>query len=131
MTTTIAMITTTPATSMAGDSEERRRRETSSSPRSTKARNRPVLALGSCSNSDMGTTLARQPAANSPIQRNGVSVSALSTRRDNTITLLVLTTNDSARMRSITPSKCLTSTALMWTRASASPVIVHASTTSG
>ena len=34
-------------------------------------------------------------------------------------------------MRSITFSKCLTSVALMWIRASASPVIVHASTTSG
>ena len=65
------------------------------------------------------------------LQRNGASASARSTSRESTITLLVLTTKDSARMRSITSSKCLTSVALMWTRASASPVIVHASTTSG
>jgi len=64
-------------------------------------------------------------------KRNVAGASARSTSRESTITLLVLTTKDSARMRSITSSKCLTSVALMWTRASASPVIVHASTTSG
>ena len=64
-------------------------------------------------------------------KRNVAGASARSTSRESTITLLVLTTKDSARMRSITSSKCLTSVALMWIRASASPVIVHASTTSG
>jgi hypothetical protein len=65
------------------------------------------------------------------LKRNVTGASPWSTSRESTITLLVLITKDSARMRSITSSKCLTSVALMWTRASASPVIVHASTTSG
>src|SRR5580693_2399905 len=133
-------MTMTAATiSTAGDTARRRAREVSSSPRSTKARNRPVLALGSCSNSDMCMTLAGQTPPIYRIQlyriqRNGASASvpgSRSTSRESTITLLVLTTNDSARIRSITSSKCLTSAALMWTRASASPVTVQASTTSG
>src|ERR1700761_6172367 len=57
MMTMTAMTSTAPSISMEGDTDERRARTVSSSPRSTKARNRPVLALGSCSNSDMGTTL--------------------------------------------------------------------------
>jgi hypothetical protein len=112
---TIATITTAATISTAGDTAERRDRG-ASSPRSTKARNRPVLALGSCSNSDMCTTLAGQRPPIYPIQRNGATVSvpgSRSTSRESTITLLVLTTNDSARMRSITSSKCLTSAALM------------------
>jgi len=109
----IAMTTTPVTISTAGEVGGRRDRDASSSPRSTKARNRPVLALGSCSKSDMGTTLAGQPPPIYPIQRNGASASARSTSRESTITLLVLTTNDSARIRSITSSKCLTSAALM------------------
>ena len=113
MTMMIAMITTPATISTAGEADERRDRGASWSPRSTKARNRPVLALGSGSNSDMGTTLAGQAPPIYPIQRNGASASARSTSRESTITLLVLTTKDSARMRSMTSSKCLTSVALM------------------
>jgi hypothetical protein len=117
MVTMTTIITTTPAIIMGGDTGERRARGVSWSPRSTKARNRPVLALGSCSNSDMWTTLAGQQLAICRIRRNfqgiGASASARSTSRDKTITLLVLTTKDSARMRSMTSSKCLTSVALM------------------
>jgi len=131
MTITTTMTRTPTAISTAGDAGARRDREESSSPRSTKARNRPVLALGSCSNSDMGTTLAGQQGPVYQIQRNGANASARSTSRESTITLLVRTTKGSARMRSITSSKCRTSAALMCTRASASPVTVHASTTSG
>src|SRR6266566_2511041 len=47
------------------------------------------------------------------LQGIGASASARSTSRERTITLLVLTTKDSARMRSMTSSKCLTSVALM------------------
>ena len=117
MATMTAITTTAPAIIMGGDTGERRARGVSSSPRSTKARNRPVLALGSCSNSDMWTTLAGQRLAMMPdsvqLQGIGASASARSTSRDRTITLLVLTTKDSARMRSMTSSKCLTSVALM------------------
>src|SRR4249920_1531395 len=70
MATITAITTTTPAISTGGDTGERRAREVSWSPRSTKARNRPVLALGSCSYSDMWTTLAGQRLARCRIRRN-------------------------------------------------------------
>ena len=47
------------------------------------------------------------------LKRTVTGASARSTSRESTITLLVLTTKDSARMRSMTSSKCLTSVALM------------------
>ena len=113
--------------STAGEAGRRRDGATSSTPRSSKARKRPVFALGS-SNSDMRTTLAAQASGDAQnehdrAQRSGASASARSTSRDSTITLRVLTTNGSARIRSITSSKCRTSAARMWTKASASPVI--------
>src|SRR5580704_13104933 len=61
----------------------------------------------------------------------GANESARSISLDSTMTLLVRTTNGSAPIRSITCSKCLTSAALMCTSASASPVTVQASATSG
>src|SRR5437764_15027033 len=70
MATMTTIITTTPAIIMGGDTRERRARGVSWSPRSTKARNRPVLALGSCSNSDMWTTLAGQRVARCRIRCN-------------------------------------------------------------
>ncbi len=61
----------------------------------------------------------------------GANASARSTSLDRTITLRVRCTNGSAAIRSTTCSKCLMSAARMCTRASASPVIVQASATSG
>src|SRR5215813_15244098 len=99
------MIATTPAIRAAGGTGERRALVVSSSRRSTNARNRPVLALGSCSNSDMWTTVAGQDVRgpdSGQLQDSGARApvpGSLSTNRDRTITLLVLTTKGSARMR--------------------------------
>jgi LacI family transcriptional regulator len=96
-----------------------------SSLRSWNAWNRAVLALASLSVSGMGRTLPRHARV------CGAIWSARSTSLDSTITLRVRWTNGSAAIRSTTCSKCLMSAALMCTSASASPVTVQASATSG
>src|ERR1019366_7190823 len=70
-------------------------------------------------------------AESDPRPAPGGRMSARLTNRESTMTLRVRTTNDSAPMRSTTRSKCCASAARMCSRASASPVIVHAPVTSG
>jgi hypothetical protein len=129
ITTTTTTASTTPPISRPRDLAGELVARSSTCPCSTNARKRPVLALGSCSYSAMQTTIAGQRPCDDPIHWMGAR--SRSTRRDRTMTLRVLMTNGSALIRSITSSKCRTSAARMWTRASASPVTVQASVTSG